>query len=294
MNYEQRTNKAFTLIELVVAIAILVMVFLFASVIFNVSIEAHRTAGANAEIMQKLRAITDQLNSDFKGIRKDVPVAIQFTKDSNNIRYDKIAFFSNGDFQSVRQYNYNKAGGGIGLKTVSGDVASIYYGQAQNPNILARKQKILTFDESLIDSPLLDEPDEFKKDSLAAWKVQPSLNYFNNWVLSLIPVEPHLEEYIPMYVTAGIANFTIQWAEWDNINKIFIWKPTNSNFDSWDTTNDGIFGIFFNIPEGVALSDWYDRSGSYPRALKFTFTLYDSKGILKQGRTFTHIVYVGG
>jgi len=28
------------------------------------------------------------------------------------------------------------------------------------------------------------------------------------------------------------------------------------------------------------------------RALKFTFTLYDSKGIIKKGRTFTHIVYL--
>jgi hypothetical protein len=28
------------------------------------------------------------------------------------------------------------------------------------------------------------------------------------------------------------------------------------------------------------------------RALKFTFTLYDSKGIIKEGMTFTHIVYL--
>jgi len=28
------------------------------------------------------------------------------------------------------------------------------------------------------------------------------------------------------------------------------------------------------------------------RALKFTFTLFDSKGIIEQGRTFTHIVYL--
>jgi hypothetical protein len=28
------------------------------------------------------------------------------------------------------------------------------------------------------------------------------------------------------------------------------------------------------------------------RALKFTFTLYDSRGVLKEGRTFTHIVYL--
>jgi hypothetical protein len=28
------------------------------------------------------------------------------------------------------------------------------------------------------------------------------------------------------------------------------------------------------------------------RALKFTFTLYDSRGIIKNGMTFTHIVYL--
>ena len=28
------------------------------------------------------------------------------------------------------------------------------------------------------------------------------------------------------------------------------------------------------------------------RALKFTFTLFDSMGIIKEGRTFTHIVYL--
>jgi hypothetical protein len=31
----------------------------------------------------------------------------------------------------------------------------------------------------------------------------------------------------------------------------------------------------------------------WPKALRFTFKIYDSKGILKQGRTFTHIVYFG-
>ena len=47
MNYKLRTNKAFTLIELVVAIAILAMVLSFAGVIFKVSIGAYRTAIAN-------------------------------------------------------------------------------------------------------------------------------------------------------------------------------------------------------------------------------------------------------
>ena len=148
--------------ELVVAIALLVMVLFFSSLIFKVSIDSHRISSANAETMQKLRAITDQLNADFKGFIRDAPMAIRFVRDADGVRYDSIAFLSNGDFQSIRQYWYTKSGGGLALKTVFGNVASIYYGQANNdPNILARKQKILTSDEYLISFPLLGDPNEF-------------------------------------------------------------------------------------------------------------------------------------
>jgi hypothetical protein len=36
----------------------------------------------------------------------------------------------------------------------------------------------------------------------------------------------------------------------------------------------------------------FNRIPGLGRALKFTFTLFDSKGIIEQGRTFTHIVYL--
>ncbi len=45
-------------------------------------------------------------------------------------------------------------------------------------------------------------------------------------------------------------------------------------------------------PDGVIVPDDFDPK-FFPRALKFTFTLYDSKGIIKGGREFTHIVYIG-
>ncbi|GAG60921.1 unnamed protein product [marine sediment metagenome] len=103
-------KKGFTLIELVVAVAILAMVIFFASTIFKVSIGAHRTAGANTEIMQKLRAITDQLNADFKGLRKDGYLLLHSEKlagrrefydsDPNIFRADRLYYFSTGDFQS--------------------------------------------------------------------------------------------------------------------------------------------------------------------------------------------------
>src|SRR4030042_6661739 len=112
-------RKAFTLIELVVSIGILAMVLSFAGVIFRVSIDSHRTAIANAEIMQKLRAITDQLNADFKSIASSYGGYIGFNTDkytidgvTTNINPDCIDFFTNGDYKSTSQY---------GGKTISGN-----------------------------------------------------------------------------------------------------------------------------------------------------------------------------
>ena len=298
MNNKLQTNKAFTLIELVVAIAILVLVTSFAGAVFRISIGSHRTGLANAEIMQRLRAITDQFNRDFKGIRRDAPMAIQFRRDGDT-RRDSIVFFANGDFQSIRQYWYSGSSGPA-LRTVVGNVASIYYGQASDepgsdPNILARKQKILTSDTSLTDSPLLSDPNEFLKESLAVWRVGLDAN-FANWVANpRVDFYSYLEEDLPLYMTDGVANFMIQVAEWDG--ETFIWFPDNSHF------TDDIFGFFYNAPITNVPVSWSDESASWPKAVKFTFTLYDSRGIIRecdpetgvmrQGRTFTHIVYLG-
>lgn len=297
MNNKLQTNKAFTLIELVVAIAILVLVTSFAGAVFRVSIDSHRTGLANAEIMQRLRAITDQFNRDFKGIRRDAPMAIQFRRD-NGTRRDSIVFFANGDFQSIRQYWYQTKGDRR-LRTVVGNVASIYYGQASgpDPNILARKQKILTSDTTLIDSPLLDDPNEFLIESLAVWRVGLDAN-FANWVANpRVDLYSYLEEDLPLYMTDGVADFMIQLPVWDPDSGTIIWFPRDIDFSA------PFFGYFYNLASGVGLADWSDESANWPRAIKFTFTLYDSRGIIREydpetgvmrpGRTFTHIVYLG-
>ena len=300
MNNKLQTNKAFTLIELVVAIAILVLVTSFAGAVFRVSIDSHRTGLANAEIMQKLRAITDQFNRDFKGIRRDAPMAIQFRRDGDT-RRDSIVFFANGDFQSIRQYWYSGSSGPA-LRTVVGNVASIYYGPASDPNILARKQKILTSDSLLIDTPALGDPNEFLIDSLAEWRVDINDVSFGAWVVDAPRVDLYLylEEDLPLYMTDGVANFMIQIGEWDQVNQTFIWLPDNSVFDfvgDPDSDGNGVFGFFYNVPASdelvQQLNDWYDESANWPRAIRFTFTLYDSRGIIENGRTFTHIVYLG-
>ena len=58
--------------------------------------------------------------------------------------------------------------------------------------------------------------------------------------------------------------------------------PTGRDFEfnEWRPTNDELD------------STWNDRK-IVPSALKFTFKLYDSKGIIKNGKIFTHIVYLG-
>jgi prepilin-type N-terminal cleavage/methylation domain-containing protein len=290
-NNEQRTYKAFTLIELVVAVALLAMVFLFAGTIFKVCINSYRTAVANAEIIQKLRAITDQLNADFKGFRKDAPVVVAFTatgSDPNEIRSDRILFFSDGDFQSTRQYD---SGGSD--KTVVGNVARIYYGQSVNPDpntkntedfrevILARKLQILTADDTLADTDpnVPNDFNEYTKKSLSEWKlveIPSDLDELSGWIgrpdVHIDLDDPvRMENIMPAFMAKGVHNFKIQLMESIDPGGSIVWWPTNQQI-----RNDIGYG-------GVG----------YPPAFKFTFTLYDSKGVIKEGRTFTHIVYLG-
>ena len=370
MNSELRTNKAFTLIELLVAISILAIALSIAGVIFRVSIESYRAAIANAEVMQKLRAITDQLNSDFKGLQTDAPLLMWFRQDPNDPsqRYDQIMFFADGDFQSTQLY----AG-----RPIIGNVARIYYGQAQSldprdntmkypfyldrhKRLLARRQHILTADPDLYVWPIagniggtFDDVDGapkgynnneiFEHDSLslAQWKTLDSTAYgvlggtILNTCFDFPPwVNMGDAKTFHKLMCEGVGNFTIQWAYWDPgldpispLDDKLMWFPsdnpdgsgTYSHFDlvrmdgfpsnppgtpKPGYTDFDVFGVFFNIPNGSQRNYWgaahlmrYNLNNKfpysfYPKALKFTFTLYDSKGVIKNGRTFTHIVYL--
>jgi prepilin-type N-terminal cleavage/methylation domain-containing protein len=344
-------KKAFTLIELVVAVALLAVVFLFAGTIFKVSINAYRTSVANAEIIQKLRAITDQLNADFKGIRTDAPLLIQFNENNNltdPCRYDQIMFFADGDFQSTQLYA-GPPGSEVPAPTgdpVVGNVARIFYGQAQsrdpaddtmkNPfdlkkedRLLARRQHILTADTDLDQWPPANMSDfndtataagadkrneryEHDSNSLAQWKTIQGSDYDNEIVPACFNFRPYIDMDDPntfqKLMCEGVGSFAIQWAYWDSVDKRFYWYPTDSHFLLICPVCDKKFGVFFNVPAPqISYFHWFAvdnvqvqyrsginfPSGFYPKALKFTFTLSDSKAVFKEGRTFTHIVYLG-
>ena len=352
-------KKAFTLIEVAVAVAIFAMVLSFASVIFKAGIEGHRASTANAEIMQKLRAITDQFNTDFKALRTDAPLLIWFQQDSGDPnRYDQIMFFANGDFQSMQLYN--KTTGepdDDGDEPIIGNVARIYYGQAQSrdPNsgnmkdpfeierekarLFARRRHILTADPGLDDWPDYSnvggsfnydvfDPQGYNNNeryehdslSLSQWKTIDIEDYqdageiidvcfnFRPWVDMEDPNTFH------KLLCDGLSSFAIQWAYWNPdpnpVDDQLRWYPSDdpygdgSGSDSHFRLIGDEFGIYFNIPGTGGITNWdsikdaeyksedYFPIDFYPKALKFTFTLYDSKGIIKKGRRFTHIVYL--
>lgn len=361
MNCEPRNKKGFTIIELVVAIGVLALMASFSGVIFKMSIESHRVAGAHAEIMQKLRAITDQLNADFKGLRKDgeifaawaaAPGDPNVNDPERPVRFDRIMFFANGDFQTYHQRDGD----------IRGNVARISYmlamrsgpipapQQKREKRILARTQHIITADTRAPDVPpelggdlqdelvqvALDDWHNFKECeeiTLQEWK-NMLWNQNKAAALSVISGVDVLMSGIPMgavvrpadansihtILCEGVGEFKIQgWH--DGLGR---WVP--------EVGPDGSPGDFFDNPaslpgvlyplrekldpnygfvwlggedfecvwgdnsfielQNLLNEEHFDEIPGLGRALKFTFTLYDSKGIIKNGRTFTHIVYL--
>jgi hypothetical protein len=136
---------------------------------------------------------------------------------------------------------------------------------------------------------------------------------------------------VHMLFSEGVGEFSIQgWYYDDNINNlygklpgVYRWFPMIDPDGDGVLTDDSDFrlngsdihsdlapGLFYHNTDGkhVMGPDETVPASQYPssllnqanfnnipglgRALKFTFTLYDSKGIFKDGKTFTHIVYL--
>ncbi len=374
-------KRAFTLVELMVAVGLMAMMIAFTSVIFRFGIDAHRISSAKAEIMQKVRVITEQLNSDLRGLRKDAPLMIWFERDRVRVaepnRYDQIMFFANGDFTSYNRYR-------IGLKQyidpdpnlsvpydkddfhVRGNLARIYYSLASkyrdatfspppmepmeieaSERILARRVHIMSADPRLFEWPDPDQisltfdaelvgvgyyNDIYEHDSVPLPKYKAAdkddnttiiETCFNEWAL----VDKRLPETFHKLMCEAISSFSVQWAYWDRDTPgddyELRWFPSvdpdgdgseiDSHFRLMQTKYPGFitqrkFGAVFNVRGDHQMNMWmppemlyYSEQGGsdkafeadfFPAALKFTFTVYDSKKIITGGRTFTHIVYL--
>jgi len=359
-------RKAFTLMEMIVALGILAIVMSFAGVIFRVSADSHRLAMANAEIMQKLRAITAQLDADFRGLRRDGEVMVFWRavpKDKKNYtgqnpnaeeafdRFDRIMFFADGDFQTYGTY-------GNPAKPVRGNMARICYALANEPSdnpsdpnrpqdqkpprrVLARTEHILvppsaTTDPAdplgmgkFTDSDWRDWMSNKETDdvSLRGWELIDPV--YKADILSVIgDVEVSIDNYtsrkrdtaggvtldaahpqsLHAFLCRGVGQFEIQgWSDAEQR-----WIPSaNPNGDASLTDDsdfilegDGLHAtripglwyprgpVILRGRESATLNGDFNTIPGLGRALKFTFTLYDSRGLIPNGRTFTHIVYL--
>ncbi len=344
-------KRAFTLVEVMAAVGILAVVLAISGTIFRVAVNSHRMAAAHAEILQKLRTITTQLEADFDGLLKDQEIFMAWVDpcEGDPNRFDRIMFFSStGDFQAYHSQ-------------AEGDVARISYMIANDVNhpdkqiqaydqpararVLARTQHIMVSSNAdlqdpnfLTDGQWLDwhnnqEIEGMVVNKIGQWKqLPPAVKTRAIRAVTDIDMEHqtlgnggqgthvHLRERegitasIHKVLCEGVGQFKIQgWYEYDDPAHPYLprWVPEMKvERDGVDDTSD-----FFSLKDAMAYVYWsspnatihlggefngqqalgpvsLNRVPGLGRALKFTFTLYDSRGLVKGGRTYSHIIYL--
>jgi prepilin-type N-terminal cleavage/methylation domain-containing protein len=307
MNNEQKTRRAFTLIELVVAVALLALILSFSGVIFKVGINSYRIAAANSEIMQKLRVITSQLDADFRGLPQDgflvlysemvMPARREYSYSSPGFfRSDRIYYYTTDDFSSW--FNSN----------IRSNIAQIYFGHDVNSItdiavlvskwILARDVVLLTPKPG---SPSIDPNLDYLNASYAQAEanVPGILAGADSLLTNRVRINIHsFPDDISRLMCQNIGNILIEWTDGTKSAAppySLIWwgfdNPIRNNLIRPDT----IFADAINESTPPPYrAEWTPLTPKQyrPKALKFTFTVYDSKGVIKEGQTFTHIVYL--
>lgn len=346
------SKKAFTIVELLVAMGLVVILVALSSLIFAAGVKAHRLADSTIEITRRAEAVSRQLVADVGGLRTDAPLAIWFEHDpATGKRYDQILFFANGDFQTMRQYNG---------QTVSGNLSRIYYGHAwggrvnsgsepwmwairddggyrwfsqtdPGARLLSRRVQLLTSDMTLPPMTMIGHrfpnPNsftsilgnysqgqfvpywnnrlEYDQLSLAEWKnlmqdfqncEQVLLRGFSNQRDAAIAGRPMIDmtniDTLHLLLSEHISEFKVQWAykheDMAGVEEVGWWPQ--------DGAAEVAFGVYFKMPGDPAGDVWGAApnfaDNFFPRALKFTFTVHDAKGLFPEGKTFTQIVTI--
>jgi type II secretory pathway pseudopilin PulG len=257
-------KKAFTITELLVAMGLLVAVLSASTMVFHYSIEAQRTAMATSEIMHSLRAITDQLNADFASLRNDGYLVLRSTNDAN----DAVYFFSTGDFLSWQDSDRRS------------NTARMYFGPAKiDPNNLVLDIKLLT--------PSNIKGLDYNDANFTACQTDIRANFEDpNKVLSADRPDVNMAvspDDARKLLAQNVGSIRIEWTDGSAPSGRIQWF------------GQALLKVApFETPGPPYRAVWTPRNPTeWPKALKFTFTLYDSRKILKTGRTFEHIVYIG-
>ena len=334
-------KKAFTTIELIVAVSLLAVVMAICGAIFNISTKAQRQATAVTEITRNFRAITDQINRDFSGLVKDGYLVLRSEEvqaylnqadldNSTNaitVRRDNIIFFATGDFQSIKPPDYNKS-----------NISLIYYGPedailAESASANNNPVDKICPEWIFVRAPMMLLPqaapptlpaDDYFDASMAAYK--SNIVFFKD-ILSadldgytypkFLAVDSSDENTLWKYFVDGVGSVKIEWTygttdaiATDSLAWIGLGSLVNdsSNIDpnNFDSSTPGSQGFADDSHSAIGetvtptpigefyTAEWGPNDTIYwPKAIKFTITLYDSRGVVPDGKVFTHIVYIG-
>ena len=168
----RRRARGFTLVELMIAVAVLVVIIVATSKIFSTAGKVTSLGQATADVLQETTAIERQIRSDFErlapngvfaircvSIRNDInvplgPLLNPALPENAMIRADQLLFFTNG-VQSIQTY---RQGSGSNHKG-QGTAARVYYGHAfQLPEASAVNtgppEYVLAHDPDVEDPPM--------------------------------------------------------------------------------------------------------------------------------------------
>jgi type II secretory pathway pseudopilin PulG len=142
-----RALRAFTIVELLVAVAVLVVVVVATARIFSAASKVSSIAEANADLIQTANAIEQQIRADFANLPKNGFMVIQQVEvnafgqgqspvvdpslGATEIRADQVAFFTRG-VRTTTQYTGSQESSSVGnvasTWTAESAVARVYYG----------------------------------------------------------------------------------------------------------------------------------------------------------------------
>ncbi len=365
MNPSKR-QPAFTIVELLVAMALVAVLLVVSGAVFRYSVQAYRAASAMAEIMQKYQAITYRLKTDLVGLQKEGEICVVWVPGTDttgdNIvdkfeRLDRFYFFTAGSFQTYNVWTYQE-GGTAKQGVLHGHTARVCYmlagdGQGKraadlppHKRILGRSQHLYTSANVSTDFPnwasFTSEQNnyfEFDTKTAAQWRNEPIWNPkaasqksdMAERILDVdlfapfgpqgserrgIQIAPSVPLNLHLMLAQGVGQFRVQG--WFDREKR--WLPEidpNGDGDYRDSDfflqgnsirSDKIPGFLYPGKLHELGPGYTEKYGPYDPnnldaehfdsipglgpALKFTFTLYDSKGVFPEGKTFTYIVYL--
>ena len=350
-------RKAFTLLEMVVAVAVMAIVMAIAGAIFRAGIQAVRLASANAEIMETFRVITNQLDADFRGLTQEGEVFVVWAADAaGQYRFDRIMFHALGDFPSYDGGTLTRGNTARISYTLARDASGLKaYEQSPVSRILVRTQHV--YIPGAVEPNLFDPTEDrvaggaspdwhdaalkwhneqgFDKLTLKAWNDIPRPQ--KDDLLSIvgdvsvadanIPEESRgaridradvdtlhmlLAERVGQLIIQGRRRVNGSLRRWPMVDPDNDGELDDSDFETIGTGKESkvdpenpLWSLYSDSgrrndqdPEGTNPSN----SGSFSSGISdvwdlgpdllFTFTLYDSHGLIEGGRTLTHRIAI--